>query len=351
MSSNSNSTELDFKKMIDLVMDAILILGGDEIVYSNRAANRLLSFDEHTSLSGLSIGMFLDPSDMPIIHASLNKICCRQSDMESVQLSIHSSSNVQIPAEITLLHFSDQDQSLVQLTIRDISTRKIAEESMIQSEKLSVIGELSAGILHEIRNPLTSIKGFLQLMQTTEQLNQDYLDIIMREIEQIEKITSELLYFTKPRSERFAQVDLSNIAHETLQLFESQAMNLRIQMVLDTGDCSHFIFGDKTQLKQVFVNLIKNALEAIHRDGTITIRLTSVDQYEKVLIQDTGSGIPQHIFNNLGKSFFTTKASGTGLGLMVTYTIVKNHKGSVNVTSKEHSGTTFHLRFPKVTAD
>ena len=349
MSSNSNSTEFDFKKMIDLVMDAILILSGDEIVYSNRAANRLLSFDEHTSLCGLPIGMFVDPLDMPLIHASLNKICCRQSDTESVQLSIHSSNNVQIPVEIALFYFPDEDQSLVQLTIRDVSNRKEAEESMIQSEKLSVIGELSAGILHEIRNPLTSIKGFLQLMQTTEKLNQDYLDIIMREIEQIEKITSELLYFTKPKSEHFSQVDLSNIVNETLQLFESQAVNLNTQMILDSDGASHFILGDKTQLKQVFVNLIKNALEAIHGHGTITIRLTSSEQYEKVLIQDTGSGIPQHIFNNLGKSFFTTKETGTGLGLMVTYTIVKNHKGTVNVTSKEHCGTTFHLNFPKVT--
>jgi PAS domain S-box-containing protein len=347
MSGNSNSTELNFKKMIDQVIDAILILDDEQIVYSNRAADQLLSFDEHTTLCGLSIGMFIAPSDMPSMRGALEKICLAQMDTESIQLSVHSSKNIHFPAEITLHPFIEQHHPLVQLTIRDISAKKAAEESMIQSEKLSVIGELSAGIIHEIRNPLTSIKGFLQLMQSSEQINMDYIDIIMREIEQIEKITGELLYFTKPKCEHFATVDLGIIVQETLRLFETQALQHNIKMKLDTGTSTHFTNGEKTQLKQVFVNLVKNAFEASPDGGTITIRLSTADQSEEVFIQDTGSGMPERVFNNLGKSFITTKTTGTGLGLMVTYTIVKNHKGSVSVSSEENKGTTFHLSFPK----
>ncbi|WP_176557864.1 ATP-binding protein [Sporolactobacillus terrae] len=348
MSGNRNSIDLNFKKMIDQIADAILVLSDETIVYSNRSANQILSFDERTPLSGISIGMFVNPEDMPLLRDALTKITTCQSEKHSLQLNIHSSNNFKLPALINVQLLQACD-SLVQLSIHDISARKAAEESMIQSEKLSVIGELSAGIIHEIRNPLTSIKGFLQLMQTSEKLNKDYLEIIMREIEQIEKITTELLYFTKPKSDRFTKINLTTIAQESVRLFETQTLKRNIKMCLeaDNADDGHCLYGDKTQLKQVFVNLIKNALEATPKGGTISILLSSTANTEEISIQDTGSGIPEPLIHNLGRSFFTTKATGTGLGLMVTYTIVKNHNGSVHVQSEENKGTTFQLSFPK----
>lgn len=347
MSGNSKSTEFDFKRMIDQILDAIIILNREKIVYSNRAANKLLSFDENTPLYGLSLGLFIDPLDMPIFRSHLEEICSNKMSTVTFSLSIQSSKNNKIPSEITCHPFWDHEQQMVQITIRDISDRKAVEESMRQSEKLSVIGELSAGILHEIRNPLTSIKGFLQLMENSSQVNMDYMRIIMREIVQIEKITNELLYFTKPKREHFTQLDLSEIAQETISLFETQAIKQQTEMKMTMNGENHLSFGDRTQLKQVFVNLIKNALEATPTGGNIVINLWSADQEEHVTISDTGKGIPEQAFQNLGKSFFTTKATGTGLGLMVTYTIIKNHKGKVTVESEENKGTTFHLIFPK----
>lgn len=347
MSGNRNSIDLNYKKMIDQIADAILVLSDETIVYSNRSANQILSFDERTPLSGISIGMFVNPEEMPLLRDALTKITTCQSEKHSLQLTIHSSNNFKLPVLINFQLLQACD-SLVQLSIHDISARKAAEESLIQSEKLSVIGELSAGIIHEIRNPLTSIKGFLQLMQTSEKLNKEYLEIIMREIEQIEKITTELLYFTKPKSDRFTKINLTTIAKESMRLFETQTMKRNIKLCLEADDGDgHCLYGDKTQLKQVFVNLIKNALEATPKGGTISILLSSTANTEQISIQDTGSGIPKPLIHNLGRSFFTTKATGTGLGLMVTYTIIKNHNGSVRVQSEENKGTTFHLSFPK----
>lgn len=217
---SKDSVELDFKQMMDGIMDAILILNDEKIVYSNKAANQLLSFDEQASLCGLSIGIFVNPSSMPLVRTALDKITFCHSDREAIQLTIHAGNNLEIPADLFLCPLHDEDRSLIQLTVRDISEQKAAEESFIQSERLSVIGELSAGIIHEIRNPLTSIKGFLQLMQSSGHLNRDYLTIMLREIEQIEKITTELLYFTKQKNEQFTIIDMNRIAAESLQLFE-----------------------------------------------------------------------------------------------------------------------------------
>ncbi|MCO7176700.1 ATP-binding protein [Sporolactobacillus kofuensis] len=348
MTENSKSTAFDFKQMIEQTIDAIVLISHGKIVYSNRAANQLLSFDERTPLNGLTMGLFLDPLDLPIFSDHLNEIRSGQKNAVTFPLSIHSSTNKKIPVEFTCQPFRDQEQCMAQLTIRDISERKAVEESMRQSEKLSVIGELSAGILHEIRNPLTSIKGFLQLMEASSEVHTDYMEIIMREIEQIERITNELLYFTKPNRERFTQFDLVEIAQETMTLFEGQALKQQVAIKLTSSNHHHFIVGDRTQLKQVFVNLVKNALEATAADGKITIDLSSSAHHEHISIRDTGEGMPKQVFENLGKSFFTTKQTGTGLGLMVTYSIIKNHKGKVIVTSEEHQGTTFHVIFPSI---
>lgn len=349
MNSNGKSvvSQLDFEQILENILDAVIIIQKDKIIFANRAANKLLSNDVQASLDGLSIALFMRPEDLTLLHKTISQNIFKDSDHSIVSVSIISETGNPKPVEIAINPLYDQETALIQLTLRDVSNRKAAERSMMQSEKLSVIGELSAGILHEVRNPLTSIKGFLQLLQNEPVINKEYINIIMGEVEQIERIANELLYFTKPNAERFITQDLLTIAKETLFLFETQAAKKNLKLEIQADGCPHRINGDKTQLKQVFVNLVKNAIEATPENRIVTVVLSTTGQQEQVLIKDTGHGIPKNILGKLGKSFFTTKESGTGLGLMITYTIIRNHNGKIKVDSMENEGTTFTLTFPR----
>lgn len=350
MDSNHKSVValLDYEQILENVRDAVIIIQEDNIIFANHASNELFSNDVQASINGLSIDLFIRPEDLLLLHERIHKDIFADSDHSVINLSILTDAGNQKPVEIAVDPLFGREKDLVQLTLRDISDRKAAEKSMMQSEKLSVIGELSAGILHEVRNPLTSIKGFLQLLQNEPVVNKDYVTIIMNEVEQIERIASELLYFTKPNAERFVSQDLKIIAEETLFLFEPQATKKNVKMDLIADSEFHRINGDKTQLKQVFVNLVKNAIEATPEHRKIKIVLSRTGQLEHVQISDEGHGVPEDVLGKLGKSFFTTKESGTGLGLMVTYNIIRNHNGIIKVDSKEKEGTTFTLTFPHI---
>lgn len=349
MDGNGKSvvSQLDFEQILENILDAVVILQEDKIIFANQAANELFSNDVQASLDGLSIALFIRPEDLTLLHENIRQNMYKDPDHPITSMSIIPENGNPKPVEIAVSTLYDDLQTpLVQLTLRDISSRKAAERSMMQSEKLSVIGKLSAGILHEVRNPLTSIKGFLQLLQKEPVLNKEYVNIIMGEVEQIERIANELLYFTRPNAERFVTQDLLTIAKETLFLFETQAAKKNVKLEVQTNGGPHQINGDKTQLKQVFVNLIKNAIEANSENGKVTVVLSRAGRQEQVFIKDRGHGIPKDILGKLGKSFFTTKESGTGLGLMITYTIIRNHNGKIQVESKENDGTCFTLTFP-----
>ncbi|RYL94794.1 PAS domain S-box protein [Sporolactobacillus sp. THM7-4] len=346
MNSQEKVSHLDFEQIVEHSLDAVIIIRAEQVVYANHAAKQLFPIEDGIPGGQISLSSCIRSKDMAILHGKIHRVLFQESDHEIVNLSILSKGEITKPVEVTVNPLSNAHETLILLTIRDISERKAAEEGMMQSEKLSVIGELSAGILHEVRNPLTSIKGFLQLLKNESTVNKEYINIITSEVEQIEHIANELLYFTKPKKEHFMAQDLLKIAKETLFLFETEAFKKKVKLSLQTDGHTHLVPGDKTQLKQAFVNLVKNALEATSSNGQVTLSLTSVGSLEQVKIEDTGKGIPKDLLSKLGKSFFTTKESGTGLGLMVTYNIVRNHNGKMTIDSKENIGTTFTITFP-----
>lgn len=337
---------IDYLQILDHTRDAVIILRGTQIIFSNRSAAILLSDDSSVSINDRSFPSFLSTEDITLFEEKLHRLLFAKEDDPLLYLSVHSSPNHIKPVEATVHLLPADAETLIQLTLRDISDRKATEQSLMQSEKLSVIGELAASILHEIKNPLTSIKGFLQLMQNEQGNNRAYIDIILSEVEHIEKIAGELLYFTKPKAVHFAPQDLVEIVKETFFLFNAQAARKDVVLQLITGGRPHVISGDRTQLKQVTVNLLKNAIEATACGGKVSVTLSARENCEQMIVRDSGKGIPQALIGQLGKSFFTTKETGTGLGLMVTYNIVRQHRGRIDVVSDENKGTTFTIRFP-----
>ncbi|PQB11555.1 PAS domain-containing sensor histidine kinase, partial [Bacillus velezensis] len=205
-----------------------------------------------------------------------------------------------------------------------------------------------AGIAHEIRNPLTAIKGFLQLMKPTMEENEHYFEIVFSELSRIELILSELLMLAKPQQNAVKErVNLKKIISEVTALLETQANLKGIFIKTDYEHDSMYINGDQNQLKQVFINLIKNAVESMPDGGTVHIIMTEDEYSVNVTVKDEGDGIPENVLKRIGEPFLTTKEKGTGLGLMVTFNLIKNHQGAIQVDSKPDRGTAFHITFPK----
>ncbi|WLR50369.1 PAS domain S-box protein [Bacillus tianshenii] len=228
----------------------------------------------------------------------------------------------------------------------DITELKEKELLLSKWDKLGVVGELAAGIAHEIRNPLTAIKGFIQLID--EQTKGQYTRIILGELERIESIINEFLLLAKPHQEmQFQNTHIHDILNEVRVLLEPEALLHSIRIDLLLGDHLPIICCESKQLKQVFINIMKNAIEAMSDGGTIKISSEIVDEeFISVKICDEGIGMPKERISKLGEPFFSNKEKGTGLGLMVSFKIIENHGGFIQFESEEGKGTEVDIRLP-----
>lgn len=230
-------------------------------------------------------------------------------------------------------------------TFRDITEKKKSEELLYQSEKLSAVGQLAAGIAHEIRNPLTSLKGFLQLIEMSGEGKPEYFEIMKSEFGRIEQILNELLILSKPQTLEKEVCSLNSLLDHIVTLLNTQAIikNIYIQKHEKSKDV--YVSCISNQIKQVFMNFIKNAIEAMDC-GEIIVNVNKDDTYAIVEVIDEGCGIPESMLARVGEPFFTTKEKGTGLGLMVSYQIIEDHGGEIEVESKEGVGTRFTVKIP-----
>ncbi len=226
----------------------------------------------------------------------------------------------------------------------DITKEKETEERLRKTEKLSVVGELAASVAHEIRNPLTSIKGFLQFMQSNDNKNQSYYQIMLDELERINQISSELLALGKPREVHFKQCDLNQIIVSVMWLLESQANLYNVKIDYTKEDDLPLLYCESNQIKQLFVNIIKNSIEASAKNISIHVGVKHGNL--QITIVDDGSGIANERLERLGEPFYSSKEKGTGLGLTVSYKIVEVHKGHIHFNSTINEGTRVTIDLP-----
>lgn len=231
--------------------------------------------------------------------------------------------------------------------IRDITEQKQAEEHYVRSEKLSIAGQLAAGIAHEIRNPMTAIKGFIQLIKSDLQDKQEYFDIITSEIARIELILSELLILAKPQTVTISTIEIHSLINEVITLLNTEALLNNVEIKTEYQDKEIYIQCEINQIKQVCINFIKNAIEAMPKGGTLTIQIMLKEPNGvHIRFMDEGYGISASVLEKLGQPFYTTKEKGTGLGYMVSKKIIENHEGTITVTSKLNEGSVFEIFLP-----
>ncbi|MFA1780608.1 PAS domain-containing protein [Bacillus velezensis] len=337
-----------YQLLIQNSIDTIAVIHNDKWVFMNESGISLFEAETYEDLIGKNVYDQLHPCDHDGVKQRIQNIINRKTESEIIKQSWFTFKNRLIYTEMVCIPTTFFGETAVQVILRDISERKQTEELMLKSEKLSIAGQLAAGIAHEIRNPLTAIKGFLQLMKPTMGENEHYFEIVFSELSRIELILSELLMLAKPQQNAVKErVNLKKIISEVTALLETQANLKGIFIKTDYEHDSMYINGDQNQLKQVFINLIKNAVESMPDGGTVHIIMTEDEYSVNVTVKDEGDGIPENVLKRIGEPFLTTKEKGTGLGLMVTFNLIKNHQGAIQVDSKPDRGTAFHITFPK----
>ncbi|MDQ0414614.1 ATP-binding protein [Mesobacillus stamsii] len=218
-------------------------------------------------------------------------------------------------------------------------------EDMRQKEKLAVIGQMATAIAHEIKNPLSSLKGFTQLQQEKDKDDEQYYPIMLNEIDRINAIVNDLLILGKPNTAVKVAKKLLDIIDYVISVVDPHAQRKDIHIQNET-DSSIMLLCDENQMKQVFINLIKNAIEAMPNGGNLTIDSRIKDDQAVILIKDEGCGIPPEKLVKLGEPFYTTKQNGNGLGLMVTKKIIEEHEGTFAIESQLKKGTHVTISLP-----
>lgn len=226
---------------------------------------------------------------------------------------------------------------------------KDAQERLIRSERLAVMGNMAAYIAHEIRNPLVTIGGFarsiLRTFNKDEKIEKD-VGVIVEEVNRLEKILANIMDFSRPVESVKLVSQINEILENTCSLMEPYLNSGHIQLKKVFGSNIPKIVVDTAQLKQVFLNIIKNAVESMNRGGKLTIETLKESDYVKINIMDTGEGMTAEILQNIFVPFFTTKVDGTGVGLAVSQKIIDDHGGHIEVKSELQSGTTFSIYLP-----
>ncbi len=247
------------------------------------------------------------------------------------------------------------------LVFNDMTQLKKMEEQIRRTDRLASIGTLSAGMAHEIKNPLVTIKTFTQLLPrqyAESDFRETFFDLVGQEVKRIDTIVNRLLNFARPARAALAPVSLHQTVENSLRLVEQQLAQkgIRLDSRLEAG--RHLIEADAEQLNQMFVNFFLNAIQAMDAGGTLTVVSSlktpafphAADDCAGPVIQldirDTGCGIPPAELSRIFDPFFTTKEQGIGLGLSVSHGIIQEHNGSIDVESEPGTGTVFHIQFP-----
>jgi two-component system sensor histidine kinase AtoS len=351
-----------YRMLFESAGDAIFILeaegaGAGRIVSANQAAADMYGYTVEELLE-----LRMQDLDTPEAEAESPERIRRTLSGEWIdaEISHRRRDGTVFPVEISAGLLEFEDRKYILAFNRDISERKQAEEALQRAEQLVIVGEMAAGLAHEIKNPLSGIRFSIEVIAGELQLNQEHNDILSRiidEINRIETLLKNLLNYAVPPTPNFAPLDLNGIIEAAVQTAElslkspserSRSGEIKdIQFVRDLDDQLPQIVADSAKLQQVILNLLLNAIYAIQENGTISVE-TSADGkgFIQILVSDTGKGIDGQDIKRVFLPFFTTKPKGTGLGLSICKRLIEQQNGTINVARNPKGGLMFTIVLP-----
>ena len=345
---NVRQAEWRFRTLFRSAPDAVItLLEGGRIQEANDYAADLFG-EQPAALAGRLLEDFIVPDDRGVLRDALRT----GFDGAPTRVDVHLPRGGTVRRlEIALRQLPDARPAVVLMIGRDVTTEVEMQARLVETERLAAVGELVAGVAHEVNNPLGSISAFAQLLLRDEGLTveqRESLEIIHGETLRATQVVRDLLAFARRSAPRRAEVDLSQVVARALRLRGYQLASYDVVAHVSIPDDIPDVIGDARQLQQVVLNLITNALQAMPQGGELRVSASAGAGNVTLTISDTGTGIPESVRPHIFEPFFTTKeeGEGTGLGLSVSYGIIAAHGGTLSLSASSPEGTTFSLTLP-----
>jgi len=345
----ARASEESYKKLIDSLPQPVYITQNHRFLYANHAAVNMAGFARREDMIGKYLFDFILPEYKDRLIERFKQINKEKSPVNTIEYKAKRLDGSTFFFEVTSLFISYGGEKAILSMGKDITDRKEQTESLLQkSEKLALLGQMAAGIAHEIRNPLTSIRGFIQLFKS-HLLKDEYFDIVLSELDRINAIVSEFLVLAKPTAAVYKECDITELLNDVVTLIGTQSILNNVEIAVEYETHLPMVSCEENQLKQVFLNLFKNAIEAMPDGGNIVVNVRKKGAGQiAIQIIDEGVGIPKERLSTLGEPFYTTKEKGTGLGLMTCYKIIESHHGFLDIQSTVNKGTTIEIILPSI---
>jgi PAS domain S-box-containing protein len=347
------------ESIIQSIGSGIIITGiHDTVTYINKAGERILGYSKD-EVVGKPFGIFSLREKQSIVHSLLNN----PDDLDTRKEGwMRRKDKVEFPVGFTINnHLSIRGETLGKIVIfRDMTNVFKIQEEILRMDRLVSLGKLSSGIAHELRNPLAGIKTTAQAL--SEEMSKDdsrreYLNRITKEIDRLNDLLKTFFSFAKPQKLNLIDWSVKDVINEIIPFLFKEIADQGVRFVEAYHPQLPKIKVDKNQMYQVFLNLFLNAIQAMPNGGELKIEVNPTVSYSqdgpsqnfiKIVISDTGKGIPPNIIHRIFDPFFTTKPKGIGLGLSITYQIIKKHGGTIKVESKLEKGTSFIINLPVI---
>jgi two-component system, NtrC family, sensor histidine kinase AtoS len=317
-----------------------------KIILFNPAASLLMGISQEKALGTTFLDLNIALSIRNLITTTLNS---NRNILAKEEFLMRPDGNsMAVAVSTTSMHDYHGDLIGVLAIIIDLREKRLLEAQVLRANRLAGLGELAAGMAHEIRNPLTAVKGYAQVLEDeleSDDPKREYTGVIVKEVNRLDRIVQELLAFARPSASHFEMSNLNEVIEETLVLIENSDFKHQIQLCKDYGYQVEAEV-DRGQMKQILLNLFLNASQAIADEGTIQVITQREDSYVAVSIIDTGIGIAEGNLDKLFDPFFTTREKGTGLGLAIAHQLMELHGGKIEVHSSIEVGTEFKLLLP-----
>lgn len=338
-----SQSEAQHRQIIEASPDAYFVFARNKILYANSAALQLFGCKKTEEIDITTLNNLITPEN----YKKIKNLKGSRKPVHLGELTIGKEAFLPKTVEVSVIPVVFEGATAKQYIVRDITQRKEIEKEIARLDRLNLIGEMAAGIGHEVRNPMTSVRGFLQLLANKEldPKKLEYYVIMIEELDRANSIITEFLSLAKDRAVKLTPTSLNNIINSLYPLLSTDATKQDKWIMLKKGEIPNLLLNEK-EIRQLIINLVRNGLEAMPTGGGLTIG--TYDEKDEVVlyIEDEGTGIKPEIFDKLGTPFVTTKSHGTGLGLSVCYSIAAKHNAKIDFKTGL-AGTTFYVRFKK----